>query len=120
MIQIIKDRVVTTLGAGGTELLTANGVECAGWTRLSFIIKNTGAAPITNVQVRWLDSFTVNVPPADWSPDDVGVFLIPPGTLAPGATIEYTITDLSRAKMRIIVTGTAGETIRLSLSATVA
>ena len=114
MFQILKDRVTTTLGVGETELLTPTGINVGGIVRLSFILMNSGAANITDVAVYWLDSNTV----ADWSPRDVGVFLIPPGFLAPTTTIEYTITDISRAKMRITVTGTAGQTVRLSMSAT--
>lgn len=118
MFQVLKDRVVTTLGVGPTDLLTSVGIAVGGISKVSFILANTGSSNITNVSVHWLDSNTVTVPPVDWSPPDVGVFLIPPGYLAPGMTIEYTITDITRAKMRLTVTGAAGQTVRLSMSAT--
>lgn len=113
MLQVIKDRETTTLGAGPTELLTASGIEVGGYQRLSFVLVNTGAADLTDLAVYWLDSYTGT----DWSPADEGVYL-PDGTLPAGDSVEITVTDISRAKMRIVVTGTAAETVRLSISAT--
>lgn len=113
MLQIIKDRVSTTLGAGPTELLTSSGIEVGGYQRLSFVLVNTGAADLTDLAVYWLDSYSGT----DWSPADEGAYL-PNSTLPAGDSIEITVTDISRAKMRIVVTGTAGQTVRLSLSAT--
>lgn len=113
MLQILKDQETTTLGMGPTELLTPDGIEIGGYQRISFIVTNTGSADLTNLAVLWLDSYTGS----DWSAPDRGAYL-PDGTLPPGDAVEITVTDLSRAKMRIVVTGTAGETVRMSLSAT--
>jgi hypothetical protein len=113
MLQILKDRESTTLGAGPTELLTSSGIGVGGYQRLSFVLVNTGAADLTDLAVYWLDSYTGT----DWSPADEGAYL-PAGTLPAGDSVEITITDLSRAKMRIVVSGTAAETVRLTLSAT--
>lgn len=116
MLQVLQDRVSTTLAAGATELLGATGIDVSGVSRLSFIIKNTGAANLTNLSLYWLDS---NVTVAgDWSPADTSVYIPAPGTLAPGATLEVTIGDMSHFRMRLTATGTLGETVRLTVSAT--
>lgn len=122
MLQIVKDRAETTLAAGPTELLGVQGISVKGYTRLSFILVNIGSSPVTGIAVYWMDSETFVSGAGDWSPADVGV-IIPTdggynGTIVPGQSIEYTITDLSRSLMRLAVIGTAGQKVRLTLSAT--
>ena len=112
MLQILKNQAVTVLGAGPTELLTAGGVEVAGLERLSFILKNIGAAALTDLSVYWQDGPSGS----DWSPADSRVYL-PAGTLAPGDSVEITITELSSSRMRLTASGTAGQSVRLNLSA---
>lgn len=112
MLQIVKDRETTILAAGATELLGASGLDVGSFDKLSFILFNTGGVALTNLSVYWLDGYAGT----DWSPADGGVFL-PGGVLNPGAGIEITVTDLVRAKMRMTVTGAAGQTVRLTLSA---
>jgi len=111
MLQILKDGASTILGIGATELLTASGIDISPYDKMSFIIKNTGAANLTNLSVYWLDSFTNT----DWSPADNAIAL-PGGILIPGDTVEITVTDLSRTKMRMTVTGTNLETVGLTLA----
>jgi hypothetical protein len=120
-LDIVRDRVTTTLAAGPTELLGASGIDVKGYSRLSIILVNSGAAPITNISVYWLNSQNLTGG-GDWTIPDVGV-VIPAsapygGILSAGQVIEYTITDISRVRMRLAVTGTAGQTVRLSLAAT--
>lgn len=116
MLEVLQDRVSTTLGVGATEVLGATGIDVSGYSGVSFIIKNTGAANLTNLSVYWLDS---NVTASgDWSPADASVYLPGAGTLAAGATLEVSITDMMHYRMRMTVTGTVSETVRLTLSAT--
>ncbi len=115
MLEIVQDKVSTVLGVGATELLGATGIDVSGYSKLSFILKNTGAANLTNLSLYWLDG---SATAGDWSPADTSVYIPAPGTLAPGASLEVSIGDMAHTRMRLTTTGTVSETVRLTLSAT--
>lgn len=112
MLQIVVPGASYTLGAGPTEILGANGIDVGGYQRLSYIVLNTGAADLTEMAVYWADAYTGS----NWSPADEGIYF-PNTTLAPGQSVEITVTDISHARMRLVITGTAGQTLNLTLSA---
>lgn len=109
--KVLLDQESTTLAAGvATEVFSSSGLDIADFASLSILVENTGANSVTDVAFYWS-----NDPGGRrWSARDKTVPAVP--IVAADSTL-YGWGTRKNCRVRMVVTSTAGSTIRVTVSA---